>query len=584
MKKIFIYAFIIVLIISVFPRCAKIVAPTGGPKDSLAPVLVRSVPAMNSTNFDGEKITLIFDEFIALKDYQKKLAISPPMVKNPEIIQRGKNIDIKFKEPLKKNTTYTIYFSDAVVDNNEGNPLKNFLFAFSTGSTIDSLTLSGKLRDAFTLLPVENVFVMLYDQNIDSLPIKSLPRYLTRTDKSGLFTFHNLQLKDYKIFALLDNNSNYKFDQATEDIAFIKGMVSKKGLTSPSKNDTTKKVVRTVNLNLFKEENRTQALIGFDRKQRRKITLTFTKNPEGKVKLNPLNFKADSSWYLIERNEKKDSLIYWITNNRISSMDTLKIQLSYLKTDSLKRLQPKLDTVKYIYTDSEEPKRRRKDKDNDTPKKNTLKVDCNVKKDQPIVPYNPMVFTFPEPLRNFNESLIKITNLKDTVDVKGLKLKLDSLSPRIYRIYSNWVPDVKYKLMVLPKAFTSLSGLDNDTLDVNFFGANPEKYGQIILTFLNSPKRVVVELLNEKKDRVFDTRVSRNGEKVTFDYVTPGKYTLRIIEDTNGNGKWDTGWYLKGIQPEKLIYYSDSKTKGVLNIRANWENEISFDFAKQSKP
>ena len=130
LKKIFIYAFIIVLIISVFPRCAKIVAPTGGPKDSLAPVLVRSVPAMNSTNFDGEKITLIFDEFIALKDYQKKLAISPPMVKNPEIIQRGKNIDIKFKEPLKKNTTYTIYFSDAVVDNNEGNPLKNFLFAF----------------------------------------------------------------------------------------------------------------------------------------------------------------------------------------------------------------------------------------------------------------------------------------------------------------------------------------------------------------------------------------------------------------------------------------------------------------------
>lgn len=580
MKKIFIFAFITALIISLFPQCAKIVAPTGGPKDTIAPVMVRSNPAMNTTNFNGDKITLSFDEFIALKDYQKKLAISPPMIKNPEIVQRGKNIDIKFKDSLKRSTTYTIYFADAVVDINEGNPIKNFMFAFSTGKTIDSLTLSGKLSDAFTLQPSENVFVMLYDKNIDSFPIKALPRYLTRTDKRGIFTFHNLQSKDYKIFALLDNNSNYKFDQASEDIAFSNSIVRKEKLMNPSQVDTSRKAHRALSLNLFKEESRIQALTEYNRKYRNKLTLSFTKAPEGEVKLNPLNFKADSSWYIVERNEKKDSIIYWITNNRISAMDTLKIQLAYLKTDSLQRLQPKLDTLKYIFTTPEEPKKRGRDKEKETPKKQTLRIICSIKNQEQVIPYKPMEFLFPEPLKSINKQKIKLINLKDSTEINSISLVADKLNPRMYRVYNTWITDLNYRLMVLPEAFKSYSGLSNDTLKVNFTGANPEKYGQINLSLKNASKQVVVEMLNEKKDKVIDRKISHNGEKIVFDYIVSGSYTFRFIDDSNGNGQWDTGWYLKGIQPERVTYYFDTKTKGILNVRANWENEITFDLAK----
>jgi len=583
LKKIFVFAFITALIISLFPQCAKIVAPTGGPKDTIAPVLVRSNPAMNSTNFKGDKITLSFDEFITLKDYQKKLAISPPMTKNPEIVQKGKSIDIKFKDSLKRNTTYTIYFADAVVDNNEGNPIKNFMLAFSTGKTIDSLTLSGKLNDAFTLQPAENVFVMLYDSNNDSLPIKSLPRYLTRTDKKGFFTFHNLQLKDYKIFALLDNNSNYKFDQVSEDIAFLDTLVRSSELKNPSQVDTSRNAHRAVNLSLFKEESRIQALTGYSRKYRQKLTLSFTKNPEGDVKLIPLNFKADSSWYEIERNAKKDSIIYWITNNRISAMDTLKIQLAYLKTDSLQRLQPKLDTLKYIFIKAEEPKRRGKEKEKQTPKKPTLGLMCSIKNQEQVIPYKPMEFLFPEPLQSINNQKIKLINLKDSTEINGINLVIDSLNPRMYRIYNTWITDLNYSLLVLPEAFKSYSGLSNDSLKVSFVGANPEKYGQINLTLKHASKQVVVEMLSEKKDKIIDRKISHQGEKVIFDYIVPGKYTFRFIDDSNGNGQWDTGRYIKGIQPERVTYYFDTKTKGTLNIRANWENEITFDLAKQTK-
>ncbi len=582
MKKIFVFTFIIALIIITLSQCAKIVAPTGGPKDTIAPVMVRSNPAVNSTNFNGDRVTLSFDEFIVLKDYQKKLAISPPMSKNPEIVQRGKNIDIKFKDSLKRNTTYTIYFADAVVDNNEGNPIKNFMFAFSTGKTIDSLTLSGKLSDAFTLLPVENVFVMLYDQNIDSLPVKSLPRYLTRTDKRGLFTFHNLQSKDYKIFALVDNNTNYKFDQVSEDIAFSDTIIPKETLKTPSQVDTSKNAVRVVKLNLFKEESRIQAFTGYDRKNRLKLALSFTKKPEGEVKLNPLNFKADSSWYIVERNAKKDSIIYWITSNRISAMDTLKIQLAYLKTDSLQRPQPKLDTLKYIFTTSEEPKKRGREKETQETKKQVLRFACNIKNNEQVIPYRQMEFLFPEPLQLINSQKIKLINLKDSSEIGDIKMIIDTLNPRMYRIYNNWVVDVNYRLLILPEAFKSYSGLSNDSLQVKFTGANPEKYGQINLTLKQTlNKQIVVELLSEKKDRVLDKKIFRNGDKVTFDYITPGRYTFRFIEDSNGNGQWDTGWYLKGLQPEKVIYYFDTKTKGILNVRANWENDITFDLAKE---
>ncbi len=563
-----------------FSKCAKIVAPTGGPKDTIAPILVRSIPAMNSLNFKGEKLTLTFNEFIVLKDIQKNLAISPPMVKKPIINQRGKSIDIQLKELLKENTTYSLYFADAIVDYNEGNPLKNFVFAFSTGNIIDSLTVSGILTNSFTLLPEDNAFVMLYDKQNDSVPIKEIPRYLTKTNKKGLFIFKNLQLNDYKVFALRDNNSNYKFDQVSEDIAFLNESLKKEMLKGPSTIDTSRFAKRELYLNMFKENSRIQALTGFSRPQRRKLALPFTKKPEGQIILNPLNVKVEGDWFVRETNQLQDSVIFWITDDRISSIDTLKIQVSYLKTDSLQHLQPKLDTLRFIYVDKESPRKRRGDKDKDEAKVIYLKAKCSFITSQIVKPTIPFEITLPTPLKTIDENCISITNLTDSSTIGEIKLVKDSLNPRLYRYNSTWASDVYYKLVVLPGAFTSIDGLVNDTLKVTYKGANPENFGVLNITLLNVKQTVIVELLNDKRTQVFEQKIVQPGEKAIINFIAPGKYTLRFIEDSNHNGKWDTGWYLKGIQPEKVFNYVEGKTKGVLNIRANWENEITFDFAK----
>lgn len=580
LKKLLATISVVLLIVSIFPRCAKIVTPLGGPKDTIAPVLVRSIPAMNSLNFKGDKITLAFNEYIVLKDIQKKLAISPPMVKSPIILQRGKSLEIQLREPLRENTTYTLYFADAIVDNNEGNPIKSFEFAFSTGNVIDSLTVSGKIANVFTLLPEDNAFVMLYDNQNDSVPIKELPRYLTRADKKGLFIFKNLQLNDYKVFALRDNNSNYKFDQVSEDIAFLNEPLKKDALQGPSQIDTSAQAKREIYLNMFKENNRIQAITGFSRSERRKLALPFTKKPEGQIILTPLNAKVDGNWYLEETNQLQDSVIYWITDDRISAIDTLKIQVSYLKSDSLQHLQPQLDTLRFIYVEKEEFRKSKESKEKEAEKKVYLKGYCSINNAQAVKPTLPFEIKFPIPLKKIDESLIILTNIEDSTKVSGFKPVIDSLTPRLYRFNSTWAPDVFYDFKALPGAFTSLDGVENDTIKVRFKGANPENFGVLIITLLNVNKAVIVELLDEKRTRVFEHKIVQPAEKAIINFINPGKYTLRFIEDSNANGVWDTGWYLKGVQPEKVFNYDEGKTKGVLNIRANWENEITFDFAK----
>lgn len=579
LKKIVAFLSIILLIVSVFSRCAKIVSPSGGPRDSIAPIMVRSNPAINALNFKGEKVTLTFNEYIVLKDIQKKFVISPPMAKKPEIVQRGKSIDINFNEPLKENTTYTLYFADAIVDNNEGNAIKNFEFAFSTGNYIDSLTLTGKILNSYTLLPEEDAYIMLYDKKDDSVSIKEFPRYISRANKMGLFTFKNLKDTTFKIFALKDNNSNYKFDQVTEDIAFQKKFIQREELVKPSLLDTSRAAKRDINLFMFKEKSLIQARTGFSRSQRRKLALAFTKKPEGEVTITPLNANEGNNWFIQETNPAQDSLIYWITNDVISALDTIKAQVRYLKTDSLKQLKPQLDTLRFAFKEEEKRvTRKRKDDKTEEVKKVYLKVGCSIKNTQIVKPTKSSEFIFPLPLKHFNEDSILITNLKDSSRQAGIKLFKDSINPRIYRFNYKWTPDIIYKLEALPGAFIAIDGTENDSLEIKFKGANPEGFGILNITLMNVKKLAIVELLNEKKSQVIDRKVVKPNEKISFTFVDPGKYTLRFIEDLNMNGVWDTGWYLKGIQPEKLYYFDDIKTKGIINIRANWENDITFDF------
>lgn len=567
------------MLISAFPRCAKIVAPSGGLKDTLAPVLLRSVPANNSKNFKGEKLSLTFNEYIVLKDIQKKLVVSPPMIKRPEIIQKGKTIEVRLKEPLKEETTYTFYYGDAIVDNNEGNPLKSFEHVFSTGNKIDTLAAIGKVVNALTLLPEEGVLVMLYDKMTDSVPYKELPVHIAQTDKKGIFVLKNLGPKDYKIFALNDGNANYRFDAVAEDIAFTDSILKKETLKGFSRLDTSRLSRKGINLNMFKEESRIQALTGFSRDFRKKISLAFTKKPLGDFNIRPLNVETNKSWYLKETNSKEDSLTFWITDDKVSAIDTLRMVVSYMKTDSLERLQPKQDTLRMVYVDPEVPKSRRSDKKSPE-KKVYLKVKSSLRNEQIAKPIIPFELTFPVPLKKIDYSLITFTNLKDSSKITGLKFEEDSINHRTYRLLNNWASDVPYRFDALPGAFTSLDNLITDTLRLKFKGANPENFGSLIITLLNAKKSTIVELCDERGTKVITSKKALPGEKTTLTFIDPGKYIIRFVEDLNMNGKWDTGWYLRKIQPEKIFQFEELKTKGIIVIRANWENEISFDFDK----
>lgn len=568
------------------PRCAKVVSPTGGAKDTLAPVMLKSDPAIYSTNFKAKKIVLSFNEYVVLKDFQKEFLVSPPLKNSPETRIRGKSVEVTLKDTLLENTTYSVYFGNAIVDNNEGNPLKRFVYPFSTGSKLDTMAFAGTVINAQSLEPVEGIMVHLYTNHTDSIPLKARPAQVARTNKKGEFTFYNIPARDYKIFALKDGNSNYLFDQESETIAFTDSIVKSSSLTPVTLNDTVKtKMTFSITLNAFNEKSQKQILTDYKRESAHKFRLSFTKTVEGNIILKPLYIKHNDSWFIKEYvTAGKDTIDYWITDAAVSKFDTISVQLSYLKTDSLGVLRGQTDTLKLRFT----PKAQTSDEgkkglfglggnDDEVKKKETLKIGTSVKKNGDAIIGRPFDFDFPIPLASVNKDFITLKDITDSTIIESYTLLEDSLKPRLYHLNHNWETDKKYGIEILPGAFVGLDGLENDTISFGFKGANPENYGIIILSIKGTNKPVIAQLYDGSKKLVAQQRGMAN-EKITFTFLNPGKYKLKVIEDTNNNGIWDTGWYLKGIQPERVVFFSDPKTKGEINIRANWENEISVTF------
>lgn len=553
-----------------FPRCAKVVSPTGGPKDTIPPVLVNSNPKLNATGFSGQKIVLEFDEFIQLKELQQKLLVSPPLKSKPQPKQKGKKLELELTDTLKPNTTYTFYFSDAVRDNNEGNPIKNFIFSFSTGQTIDTLTLSGRVLNAISNEPVENALVMLYDSFTDTLPYTTLPNHIAKTDKDGKFTLVNLKPIKYKLVVIDDKNGNYLYNQGTESIGFISNEVN------PSD-----KTPKSFSIRLFREELPNQIVTGYDRPERNILSLGFSRKPVGGFSLKPVDRLKLMNWYIVEPDNNGDTLKLWIVNDEIANRDTLMAILEYQKTDSLYRLKPQTDTLRFLYYKEEVQQSKRKGKKDEAVQvKKGFTVSTSLPSDRMVIPNVPFELTLPIPIRKADNTKISIFNTTDSIADEQIKLKVDSLNPRIFRFEKDWKPNTSYKLTILPGAFEDYTGQTNDTLMLEMIGADPEKYGTLRINLTGVSKSAVVELLSEKGIPV-DTRTIQGNGIVEFSFVKPGKYRLRFIDDSNSNGKWDSGSYMKRIQPERVIYFTDEKTKGVINIRANWDSELQFSLKQE---
>ena len=559
-------------------RCANVVSPSGGPKDVKAPVVLEASPANNSTNFKGRSIHLTFDEFVTLNNPSNTVLISPPMNKKPTYRTSGKTVIIRFEEPLKPNTTYSINFGDAIKDLHEGNVFSSYTFNFSTGDMIDSLSLKGKVISASTLKPDEGFYVALYsDDNdtvtLDSLPYKVKPNYITTTNKNGEFQFSGLADKAYLIFALNDNNSNMVFDLPNEEIAFYSELVRpyfiENKIVHKRSNDTIQSDSLSVNdsvLELKKSEYPSYELFSFV--QEDSIQKIFKKElieagllrfifryPADNVSITPLEDLPDTFNIMPVYSARRDTVLWYFPPTK----DSLWIGINDGVNIS--------DTTHYSLKPRESVSRRRRNQEETKVKSLTVK---NNLKSGKLKPFQPLVLTFNEPVTKLDEhdTTLFIVD-KDTIINDLHFVKVDEYGFK-YQLTKELEPEKKYQILVPDSTFFGFRGLTNDTIKLSFGVQEESAFGNVYLT-VEVPSdlpQVIIELLTEQGKVVEKHILTKSGE-LAFEYLDPGKYKLKATLDQDANGEWSPGNFAKRLQPEKIVFYN-----GTLEVRANWDIDL----------
>jgi hypothetical protein len=546
------------VIVVLLAACAKVVSPTGGPKDTTPPKLVRSTPGFKTTNFKGKVITITFNKFIQpLKDANNQVIISPPMEKQPEMRLKGKSIIIKFGEDLKPNSTYNIYFGDAIQDLNESNIKKNFYFTFSTGSTIDTMELRGRVNNAETGLPEKDIFVELYTGTQDSLPIKERPFYVGKSNTYGDFTIKYLANKSYKLFALKDANSNLKYDLPTEAIAFGSNPIFPEA-PLPDSIDSLKRINTGIyyHLALFHEKDSLQRVEKKTLTDRKKITLVFL-NPVKKLDIKPINFKLDN-WNFNEWNKDRDTLNCWFTK---PLPDTIQL--------AVKAFNMKLDTLQFFQKAIKQASNKKPQKKGSAKDIVEIRPLSFQGTTQPY--FKPLIFETTTPVNESKINNLRLIHGKDTTKVSAVWV--DSISHRNFIIDQKWKEKSTYSLLIPSGRLTDIFGAKNDSINIQFNTMEERDYGNLIIDakITTTTGQWLFQLMNEK-DAVISQIIANKSDKVTFGPLSPGKYNMKIIYDVNSNGVWDTGNYLKHIQPEKVIRINEA-----LEVRPFFDKVISIE-------
>lgn len=577
MKKFAIYTIIIFAAIMLV-RCANIVTPNGGPKDEKPPVVTESSPSNNSTNFKGRTVHITFDEFITLDNPANNILISPPMKKKPIFRTNGKTLIIRFEEPLKPETTYSIYFGKAIKDLHEGNIFKNYAFVFSTGDKIDTLSLKGKVISASTLSPVDGFYVGLYtDDNdtlqLDSLPYYVKPNYITTTNKDGQFSFSGLADKEFLIFALKDNNFNQIFDQPNEEIAFYPDLVRPYYIDNQVVNDTLandsisdtitqKEIVPNIvkadypNYELFSfvQEDSVQKIFKKELVENGLLRFVF-RYPATNINIRTLEELPDTFNIIPVHSTRHDTILWYFTPNKDSLWICIDNGLNICDTTHYS-LKPRTSLTKRKKKQAED-------------KLKPLSVKNNIKNNK-LKPEQQLILTFDEPIVRIDntDSIIFIEN-QDTLynclqfekcDEYGLK----------YMINNKFTIENKYQIIIPDSVFYGIRGVTNTMTRLNFSMAEESQFGNIYIT-VEVPENVpqlIVELTTDK-DKLIDKQIITKTQELAFEYLDPGLYKLKATVDLDANGVWSPGNFNKWLQPEKIVFY-----KGTLDVRANWDIDL----------
>ena len=623
MRKLF-YFFILLLFIA----CARMGRPDGGWYDDDPPIVIGSTPADKSTNVTTKKITIYFDEFIKLEDATNKVIISPPQLEMPDIKSGGKKIVVELKDTLKENTTYTIDFSDAISDNNEGNPLGNYTFTFSTGEQIDTFEMAGYVLDASNLEPIKGITVGLYNDLADSAFTTQPMLRMARTDGSGHFEVKGVAPGTYRAFALQDMDGDFRFSSKAEMLAY-----NHETYEPSSKPDTRTDTIWRDSLHIdmlrqtpythflpdditllaFTQIQTNRMLLKSERVEPNKISLYFTYGDSILPQIEGLNFNADSA-FIVESNEKRDTIHYWLRDTTLINQDSLEMVVNYRMSDSLGNLEAHHDTLEILpkvpyekrmkekakelekWQKEQEKKLKQEEKRKEAEgEANEAVADSLVAQTDSIhipmapppkplepnysIPTDPEphsrgLIEMPTPLAVCDTSKIHLYSQIDSTWYEAeFKFRPVESNIRTYELLADWRPGIEYSFETDSAAFIDIYGLVSNANKIGIKAKDPKDFGtlQVNISGIEAvDTTIIVQLLNNSGSVEREKRVNKG--MVKFDYMREGKYYMSALIDANGNGVWDTGDYDKDLQPEDVYFYPKE-----IECKEKWDNTLSWN-------
>lgn len=614
MKKIFI-PFIIFAVSFLIIACANPGSgPDGGPYDEHPPVIVKMHPQLGALNTTSKKVQIVFDENIKVENASEKVTISPPQLEMPNIDFSGKKINVALRDSLKPNTTYTIDFSDAIEDNNEGNPLGNFTYFFSTGNTIDTLEVSGYVLDASNLEPIKGILVGLHADTIDSAFTHQSFERVGRTDVMGKFSIKGIAPGEYRLYALNDQDNNYCFSQKGERIAVYDKLIVPSCFPD-TRQDTlwrdtitydtiltvpfTHFVPDNIVLLAFLEEGQARHFLKKEHNDPYKFSLYFTAPSTHKPVIEGLNFDAQDAFIEI-CNHTNDSITYWLKDTLLMQQDTLiftctyeatndSTQEWYMRTDTLESVpRKKMSAIKEDKAEElekwekkREKRHKKGDYSEETPPLEFLKF--NGRRAQLISPLKNQPLEFEEPLLKLDTAAIHLHLMTSDSTFTDAPFRLipHSYDPRKYELMGEWRPGQKYEVHIDSAAVVGISGRHTNKFKFRFEVGTSEDFGSVFFLLPDAPATGVMQLFQSEKS--ITAQVALKDQRADFFYIEPGAYYARFFDDRNQNGKWDTGEYATHTQPEDVFYFHEE-----INVRANWDVEqtwrLTFKPREQQKP
>jgi len=592
MKKIFSYLLPVIPVALILGSmifshsCANTTTPpSGGPKDTIPPLVTEIYPAIGQVNIPTRKTQLAvkFNEYVVVKD-PKSLFLSPPLEKSPQFKLKGKSVVIFFENDLDSNKTYTLDLTNAIADNNEGNMFPGFTLVFSTGERIDSMMVTGTVQDCNTLQPIKGATVMLYKDHADSAVFLKRPDAAVKTDDWGFFCLRNIQDTVYRMYAIIDENNNNKYEAETEKIAFLDTMFRPVGVVADSLHELMKfdmkdtvnclSRVSEIELNIFREKPTKQLIVNKERIGERTAYITFM---APYAQIDSIWIKGVPKEKLITQfNLVQDSLEIWVNDPKVQP-DTLFLNVKYMKTDTLGVLQSTVEEIKLAKPKSLLVGKSAK---KDIKKEDTTCVFTLEAKPELVEQYGfTMEFKYPVVKEAFDSLIFRSVNPRQQEAFGKYTVTQDSLNLRKYtimpedKLQAGW----EYFLKVPHRRFTDINGFYNDSTEVKVTLPSDDKLSSLYLVLTGVEGKYIVDLLNEKRDNVIRSFIVEKDQTLLFPYLKTGKYAIRFTEDKNRNGLVDTGNLLEHRQPEKVKFYRLEDGNNLIEIPEMTELEQNIN-------